>query len=263
MSVPLRPTEAIEVFFSYAHEDEDLRDELKKHLSMLKRQGLIKDWYDRRIGAGKELNGEIYTHLNAADIILLLVSPDFIDSDYCWDVEVKRAMERHEAGEARVIPVILRPVDWKDAPFGKLRALPTDGKPVTTWANPDEAFKDIAQGIRAVVEELTTEQPASTTTPVQPVYYYPPPQVGEIHRFERHTPEVSDPRWDVMKGYLDSDFPAFALCIVRDMRDDNPAAAIKGYELVRAHYLNKDFLPLAESVAREMHEFKKRLSGEK
>ena len=145
---------SIEIFYSYSHKDEDLREELGKHLASLKREGAITDWYDRKIGAGKEWEGEIDEHLNTARIILLLVSSDFIDSVYCNDVEVKRAMERHEAGEARVIPVILRPVDWKKAPFGKLLALPTDGKPVIEWPNKDAAFTDIVKGIRGVVEEL-------------------------------------------------------------------------------------------------------------
>jgi len=145
------------IFFAYAREDETLRDELEKHLSMLKREGVITSWHDRKIGAGKEWEGEIDTHLNTARVILLLISSDFVDSDYCWDVEVKRAMERHAAGEAPVIPIILRPVDWKSAPFGKLQALPTDAKPVTTWINQDEAFLDIARGIRAAVMELRAE----------------------------------------------------------------------------------------------------------
>ncbi len=145
------------IFFAYAHEDEKLRDELQKHLSILERQG-VTSWHDRKIGAGKEWEGEIDMHLNTARVILLLISSDFTDSDYCWDVEVKRAMERHEAGEARVIPIILRPVDdWKSAPFGRLQALPTDAKPVTTWTNQDEAFLDVAQGIRAAVTELRAE----------------------------------------------------------------------------------------------------------
>jgi len=144
----------IEVFYSYSHKDEGLRDELDSHLSILRRQGVITGWYDRRIGAGREWEGEIDTHLNTADIILLLISADFLASDYCYDVEIKRAMERHDAGEAHVIPVILRPVFWKGSPFGKLQALPKDARPVTTWANRDKAFLNVAQGIRAAVEEL-------------------------------------------------------------------------------------------------------------
>lgn len=144
----------IEVFFSYAHEDEKLRDELAKHLKLLERQGVIKAWYDREISAGDEWKSEIEKQLNSAQIILLLVSSDFLASDFCWSVELERAMQRHEAREARVIPIILREVDWHKAPFGKLQALPKNAEPVTNWANSDQAFTDIARGISRVVKEL-------------------------------------------------------------------------------------------------------------
>lgn len=145
---------SIEIFYSYSHKDKVLREELEKQLSLLKWQGLITGWHDRRILAGQEWAGEIDTHLNTAQIILLLVSPDFMASKYCYGVEVKRAMERHERGEAIVVPVILRPVLWHGAPFGKLQALPTDGKPVTdsSWHSMDEAFLSVAEGIRKVVD---------------------------------------------------------------------------------------------------------------
>jgi hypothetical protein len=152
-STPL-PQNAIEVFFSYAHRDETLRDELAKHLSLLQNQKVIAGWHDRQIPAGTEWAGAIDTHLENAQIILLLISADFMASKYCYGIEMKRAMERHEAGQARVILIILRAVDWHSAPFGKLNALPRDGRPVTSWANQDEAFTDIARGIRSVAEEL-------------------------------------------------------------------------------------------------------------
>ena len=144
----------IEVFFSYSHKDEALRDQLETHLSTLKRKGVIKAWHDRQIGAGKEWAGEIDQKLETAHIILLLVSADFINSDYCMDRELTRSMQRHEAGEARVIPVILRPVDWEGILFSKLQALPKDGKPVTSWKDTDEAFLNIAKGLQSVVEEI-------------------------------------------------------------------------------------------------------------
>ena len=144
----------IAVFFSYAHEDERLRDQLEKHLSILKRQGVISGWHDRSIGAGREWAGEISEHLESAQVILLLVSSSFLASDYCHDVEMKRALERHEKGVARVIPVILRPVDWHGASFGKLQALPKDGKAVTSWRSRDEAFKNVAEGIGIAVGEI-------------------------------------------------------------------------------------------------------------
>ncbi|MGD8997266.1 MAG: toll/interleukin-1 receptor domain-containing protein [Anaerolineae bacterium] len=153
------------MFFSYAHEDEDLRDELEKHLSILKRQGVITGWHDRKIAAGREWEGEIDEHLNTADFVLLLISADFLASDYCYDVEMMRALKRHEDREACVIPVILRPVDWQGAPFGKLQALPTDARPVTSWPDPDNAFLNVAQGIRRAVEEFPT-RPRSAVGPV-------------------------------------------------------------------------------------------------
>src|SRR2546423_131231 len=128
MSLTEEPSRAIQVFYSYVHEDQKLRERLDKHLKGLQRQGIIASWHDRKISAGREWAAEIDSHLNTADIILLLVSPDFMASDYSNDIEVKRAMERHEAGEARVIPIIIRPVFWEYALFSKLQALPTNAK---------------------------------------------------------------------------------------------------------------------------------------
>ena len=143
-----------ELFYAYSHQDEELRQQLENHLSILRRQGVITDWHDRKIGAGGEWEREIHEHLNSAHIILPLVSSDFVASDYCYDVEMKRAMERHEAGEALVIPIILRPVDWEEVPFGKLQALPRDAMAVTLWENQDEAFTNIARGIKKAVKDL-------------------------------------------------------------------------------------------------------------
>ncbi|MEM9091136.1 MAG: GUN4 domain-containing protein [Cyanobacteria bacterium P01_F01_bin.53] len=155
---------AVSVFFSYSHKDEKLRNELAKHLRTLKRSGIISDWHDRKILPGDEWDHQIKEHLNAAQIILLLISSDFIDSDYCHDVEIDRAMERHQAGEARVIPVILRPCLWEITPLGKLQALPKNGTPVTdlgVWRNLDNAFLNIAQGVHAAAISFS-EQPAPT-----------------------------------------------------------------------------------------------------
>lgn len=140
------------LFFSYSHKDEALRDKLEVHLAMLRRQGVIETWHDRRIVAGDEFAGRIGEELERADIILLLVSPDFLASDYCYDIEMTRAMERHEAREVRVIPVVLRPCDWHGAPFGKLNAAPQDGKPVSTWPDLDEAFLDIVRAIKGAAD---------------------------------------------------------------------------------------------------------------
>jgi TIR domain len=158
----------VEVFFSYSHRDEKLRDELEIHLAMLKRQGVIGTWHDRRIGAGNDVVRTISEHLESAHIVLLLVSPYFLASDYCYDVEMSRALERHDAREARVIPIILEPSDWKEAPFGKLLATPRDGKPISKFSNMHDAFLQVVEDIRAAIVELdikpeveTAEEPDS------------------------------------------------------------------------------------------------------
>ena len=153
---------AIELFYSYAHEDEALRNQLNTHLALLQQQGLIRPWHDREISAGSLWDKEINAHLKSARILLLLVSPDFIASDYCYGIEMQEALKRHIAGEARVIPIILRHCDWESAPFGKIQALPRDGKPVRAWSDRDAAFTDIAKSIRKVVEELAGEGSAGT-----------------------------------------------------------------------------------------------------
>jgi hypothetical protein len=150
------PTPA-EVFVSYAHADEEFRIQLEKHLSVLRRDGLIQLWHDRKITPGKEWKGEIDGHINTADFIILLISEDFVASDYCYDVELSRALARHEAHEAVVVPVILKPVDWEGAPFGKLLALPTDARPITNWRSRADAFADVARGIRRALENFSRQ----------------------------------------------------------------------------------------------------------
>jgi internalin A len=142
------------LFVSYSHKDETLRAELETHLKLLQRQGLISVWTDRRIAGGREWKGEIDWALQSADIVLLLVSADFMASDYCYDTEMRRALERHKGGGARVIPIILRAVDWHSAPFGEFQALPKDAKPVTLWGDRDSAWNDVAAGIREVAEQI-------------------------------------------------------------------------------------------------------------
>lgn len=143
------------IFFSYSHADEALRNELEKHLSILKRQGLIETWHDRQIGAGEDFANKINSNLETADIILLLVSSDFLSSDYCYDIEMTRAMERHERGEASVIPIILRPCSWHKALFGKILAATKDGKAITKYPTLDDGFLEVTAAIEKTVETLT------------------------------------------------------------------------------------------------------------
>ncbi|GAC1430141.1 MAG: hypothetical protein PVS3B3_13680 [Ktedonobacteraceae bacterium] len=151
---------ALKVFFCYAHEDELLLNKIKMQLKPLQRQGLIELWHDREINAGMEWEHEIDKHLNTAHIILFMISPDFMNSEYCNNIEVKQAIERHKRGEARVIPVILRPVYWQ-GDFGMLQVLPKDALPVTdhNWHDVDQACFNVAEGIRNVVNELSEKKP--------------------------------------------------------------------------------------------------------
>ena len=148
------PIKTIKIYYCYAPADSALRDELEKHLSPLRRLRQITGWYNRDIQAGADWAHEIEMQLNTASIILLLVSPDFIHSDYCYSIEMQRALERHKAGEAIVIPIILRPVHWQETPLGELDVLPKGGKPVTRWSDQDEALWEVVLGIRKVVATL-------------------------------------------------------------------------------------------------------------
>ncbi|HVB22188.1 MAG TPA: TIR domain-containing protein [Ktedonobacteraceae bacterium] len=149
---------SVKIFFCYAHKDEAFLDKLKEHLTAYKRKGLIDIWYDRNIDAGTNWQYEIDRNLNEAHIILLLVSPNFIVSDYCNSIELKQALELHKKGKARVIPIILRRIDWSQEPFSNLLALPKDGKPITAWSNRNDAFSDVGVGIYKVVKQLTQAQ---------------------------------------------------------------------------------------------------------
>jgi hypothetical protein len=155
----------VKIFFCYAHEDEALLNKLKSHLRPLQRKDLIDVWYDRDISAGMKWEEEIDKHLNEANIILLLVSPDFMDSDYCYGKEMQRALERDQQGEACVIPIILRPIYWQDV-LGDLQALPKEGRPIVDryWHNLDEAFFNVAEGIRTVVMHLSAPAVAASHT---------------------------------------------------------------------------------------------------
>src|SRR5215218_1206323 len=148
----------LRIFCSYAHEDEERLNVLREWLRGLERQGLIEWWHDREIVPGWEWEETIDKNLRTAEVILLLVTPDFMASDYVYEEEIDRAIERHEGGEARVIPIMVRPADWEWASFGKLQALPKDAKPITTWLNQDEAWLDVIRGIRKAVKKLLVER---------------------------------------------------------------------------------------------------------
>ena len=147
----------LNIFLSYAHEDEAMKIQLDRNLIMLKRSDKINVWHDKQCLGGEEWDDSIAKQVASAHIILLLISVDFNNSQYIWDKELKIAMERHEKNEARVIPVILRTCDWADMPYAKLQALPTGAKPINSFADKDEAYTDVAKSIRMVVDYMITQ----------------------------------------------------------------------------------------------------------
>jgi hypothetical protein len=147
----------VQIFFSYSHKDEKLMHKVRQQLIPFEREGIIVKWHDREIRAGQEWNPIIKKKLLSSHIILLLVSPDFMESRYCYNLEMKEALARHKRGEAVVIPVILRPCLWQKTPIGELQALPKDGKPITNWSKIDDATLDVATGIVEVVQRLISE----------------------------------------------------------------------------------------------------------
>jgi len=160
------------LFCSYSHADEELRDRLEVDLAALKNEGIIDVWHDRRLVGGDDLDDTINEKMESADIVLCLLSPDFLASKYCHDIEMEKALERHEQGLARVIPVILRPCEWSRTPLAGLVAVPKDGRPITKWPDIDDAFLDIAKAIRAAVDKVCTKKPTEAGTdavPIQPI----------------------------------------------------------------------------------------------
>uniref|UniRef100_UPI0039C64D2D tetratricopeptide repeat protein n=1 Tax=Anabaena sp. CCY 9402-a TaxID=3103867 RepID=UPI0039C64D2D len=155
---------SIEVFISYHQEDEELWKKLETHLASLRREKIITTWSNRKIVPGQEIEAEINKYLKRAGLILLLVSPDFIASDYHWTVEVTRALEQDAKGKARVIPVLLRHADWDNPPINKLSPLPSNRQPIKSkgWTDQDEAFLEVVKGIRQEVARLVA---SSTYSP--------------------------------------------------------------------------------------------------
>lgn len=178
------------LFCSYSHKDEELREQLGKHLSSLKRQGYIQEWHDRKIGAGREWEREIKENLETAKIILLLVSSDFLASDYCYDKEMMRALEKHQAGEARVIPIHVRQVDWSGSPFSHLQAFPKNAKAVTSWANQDEAWTDVVKAIREAVEKMQAKAVQLSLPLPSRASSLLPPETSAVLAILQHCPDA-------------------------------------------------------------------------
>jgi hypothetical protein len=152
-------------FISYSHIDGAALSRFATHLAMLRREGMLADWVDQKILAGGEIDKEVSRQLDACDLFLPLVSPDFLNSNYCYDTEMKRAIERHESGAIRIVPIIIEPCDWKASPLKRFKALPRDGKPVAEWTNKNNAYLDVVTELRRLIEEMpSAEMPGSNAT---------------------------------------------------------------------------------------------------
>lgn len=145
------------IFISYAHEDEDLKEELDKHLKVLKRSSKVEVWSDRQLAAGQEWDDSIMSELRRANIILLLISVDFNASDFIWDKELAVAMERHQEGTSRVVPIILRKCNWEGLPYAALQALPRRARPVTEYPDRDVAYTEIAEAVEQLVDQINDQ----------------------------------------------------------------------------------------------------------
>jgi TIR domain len=230
----------IEVFLSYAHEDEQLAQELARQLGILQLQGLITVWHRQKIAPGQERTHEITRHLDSAQIILLLISPYFLTSTSCYRVEMKQALERHKAGNARVIPIILRPTDWRGEPFSKLQVLPRNGKPLTKWSNRDLAFFDIVTGIQQAVEELTTTLYTSANSPMSQ-QTLPNLETPDGNKLKELANEVRK-TYSIIRGYED---------IIRISDDPRgKAQALQSIEKqgILARYFLNEYLKLADQM---------------
>ena len=148
----------MKVFISYSHKDAVALDRLHTHLAVFRRDGRIDDWVDRDILAGGEIDAEIAERLESSGLFLLLVSPDFLASDYCVGREMQRALERHRSGDARVVPIIAEPSDWKSTSLRELKALPRDGKPISEWTNENNAYLDVVQELRRILDAEETSR---------------------------------------------------------------------------------------------------------
>jgi hypothetical protein len=209
----------MKAFISYSHKDGWALDRLHTHLAVLRREGHIEEWFDRDILAGDDVDREISEQLETCELFLLLVSPDFLASDYCYEREMTRALERHEAGDARVVPIIVEPCDWLSSPLRKLKALPHDGKAITEWTNQNTAFLNIVTELRRIALPQET-RPAPVAQP-------------------RTTRNVEEPRYRVKKDFDDIDRAEFRSKAFETIRSyfEGAANEINQVEGLRARFV--------------------------
>jgi hypothetical protein len=156
-------------FISYSHIDERVLERLHVHMAVLKRDGKISSWYDKEILAGGNLDANISSTLNDSDIFLAIVSPDYLNSQYCYEKEFQEALKMQERSEIIIVPIIAEPCDWKSSPFGKMKAIPKDGKPISEWTNENNAYLNIIDELRRLLDakQFPGKQSTISKTPTQ------------------------------------------------------------------------------------------------
>lgn len=214
----------MKVFISYSHKDEKALERLHTHLAMLRREGSIVAWFDREILAGGGIDAEIDKQLERCALFLLLVSPDFLASDYCVEREMRRMLERHHAGEARVIPIIVEPCDWTSSPLRELKALPRDGKPISDWTNANNAYLDVVRELRRVLDAQEATLPiVEERAAAQPK---PARSGGRRYRVKRDFDEIDR-----------SDFRQAAFAVIRDYFE-RAVSEIDAFEDLRGRFVS-------------------------
>ncbi|WP_418604140.1 TIR domain-containing protein [Hwangdonia sp.] len=245
----------MKVFISYSHQDEKLKDELLKQLAGFKRRNIIDLWHDRKIIPGQKWGKEIDKYLTEADIILLLISPDFIASEYCNDIELKTALSRHddENDPALVIPVILRPCLWEQEQFGSIECLPTKGKPVMSWGTTDEAFTDVAIGLTKVFDNRKKQvsnvvynkslsnilSEPDTNTPILESYKFDCNRTKQGETFKEHFYDSSHKsllQFSFICGDENQQVDSFFYRIYLEVLSDYANESIKSITIKEAHY---------------------------
>ena len=149
-----RGSQKMKAFISYSHKDKDHFNRLKVHLATLKRKQLIEDWSDIEIYAGQNIDTEIKQQMNSAELFLLLISPDFLNSKYCIETELRFAVERQNLNSAMVIPILVEPCHWQSIPeLRDIKIIPEDAKPVSVWTNQDNAWLDVIKELERITEK--------------------------------------------------------------------------------------------------------------
>lgn len=193
----------MKAFISYSHKDSNYLERLKVHLAQMKRDGQITDWTDEEIHAGGSLNNEISNVLNSSELFFALLSPDYIASNYCYNKEFETAQRMQEDGKIIIVPIILEPCDWQRTPFGNLKALPKDGKAVSEWTNPNNAFMNVIDELR----RLTSFTKSSST--VQNVQSSAPEKLARNYKVKKYFSKVDtfnfkESSYDEIKNYFNS-----------------------------------------------------------